>query len=231
MNNNPNDTNVLVIENAEFNLPLRIEGFTNEKDCFSFVKAVEKMVRCSPEYRLWTSYILETLGKTKCEFTGEDFEECPIEIHHHPICLFTVVKTVMEDFITKKLPFSTFDIATKTIELHFQNKIGYVVMLSDLHAKYHRGYLQIPVEMVNGDYLFLPTHYTIEDEEYKRILSLCSVHKDALSIGWSKDSYPGINGQIEEKKILTIDDSDSNIQSMLEIADNSCSLLPQNIEG
>ena len=198
----PDEDNVFKIENAPFELSLRIESFSNDKDEISFIKSVEKMVRFSPEYKLWVSYIVDTLGQNKCEFTGELKGECPVEVHHHPICLYTIVKAVIEDKMQKRKPFCTFDIARDVIELHFQNKVGYVLMLSDLHAKYHNGYMQIPIEFVNGDYKHVLTHFQIEQEEYSRILLLCGVHKDDIVQSWGKNNYPGLtNSNTEVKQI------------------------------
>lgn len=200
----PDETNVFKIENAPFELSLRIDNFSNEKEEISFIKSVEKMVRFSPEYKLWVNYIVDTLGQNKCEFTGELKGECPVEVHHHPICLYTIVKTIIDDKIRKHVQFCTFDIARDVIELHFQNKVGYVLMLSDLHAKYHNGFMQIPIEFVSGDYKYILTNYEMEKEEYSRILLLCGVHKDDIVQSWSKNNYPGLtNSNTDVRQIDT----------------------------
>ena len=200
----PDEANVFKIENAPFELSLRIDSFSNEKEEISFIKSVEKMVRFSPEYKLWVNYIVDTLGQNKCEFTGELKGECPVEVHHHPICLYSIVKAVIDDKIRKHTQFCTFDIARDVIELHFQNKVGYVLMLSDLHAKYHNGFMQIPIEFVSGDYKHILTNYEMEKEEYSRILLLCGIHKDDIVQTWSKNNYPGLtNSNTNIKQIDT----------------------------
>lgn len=195
------DDNIFKLENSEFELSLRIDGFSDEKEMFKFIKSCEKMVRQSPEYKLWVNYIVDVLGQNRCEFTNENINECSIEVHHHPICLYTIIQTIINDCIAKQERFSTFDISRKTIELHFQNKVGYVTMLSNLHEKYHNGFLQIPIEFVHGDYKHILTNYKIEDDEYKRILSLCNVHKDDVKLSWSKDNYPGVSSDTPQKTI------------------------------
>lgn len=189
------EKNVFKIETSPFDLSLRIDSFPDEKEQIRFIKAVEKMVRFSIEYRLWVDYIVETLGQNRCEFTNEVKGECPVEVHHHPICLYSIVKAVIDDKLRKHQSFCTFDIARDVIELHFQNKVGYVVMLSDLHAKYHNGFMQIPIEFVNGDFRHILRTYEIEKDEYDRILLLCAVHKDDIVQSWTKDGYPGITNQ------------------------------------
>lgn len=212
----PDEVNVFKIENAPFELSLRIDSFSNEKEEISFIKSVEKMVRFSPEYKLWVNYIVDTLGQNKCEFTGELKGECPVEVHHHPICLYSIVKAVIDDRIRKHIQFCTFDIARDVIELHFQNKVGYVLMLSDLHAKYHNGFMQIPIEFVNGDYKHILLNYEMEKEEYSRILLLCGIHKDDIVQAWSKNNYPGLTNsntnvkQIDTQQTLLISEQPQN---------------------
>jgi len=196
-----NEDNVFQLSNSEFNLPLRIQSFSTTKDYESFVKNVEKLVRTSAEYRLWVHYITDSLGHSKCEFTKESINECPVVVHHHPIALYYIVKGVLNDFLSKNIEFSTFDVAVKTIELHFQNKVGYVILLSDLHSKYHSGFLNIPIEIVHGDYRFFMSHYTIEENEFDRITSLCNIHIEDVKQSWSKDNYPAINELAEQKEI------------------------------
>lgn len=195
-----NEDNIFVLPDSQFNLPLRISSFPSEKDYEVFVKNVERIVRYSQEYKLWVKYITDNLGQTKCALTNETINECSLEIHHHPITLYTVVKAVLNDFMTKKLEFSTFDVATKVIELHFQNKIGFIVLLSDLHKKYHNGFLNLPIELVHGDYKYIIQNYTIDENEYDRICSLCNIHLEDAKQLWKKDDYPGINYEILKLK-------------------------------
>lgn len=184
--------NVFALDGSPFNLPLRISSFASEKEVIEFVKCVERLVRHSNEYRLWVNYITETLGQSKCALTEENISECPLQVHHHPINLYTIIKTVINDCLKKKLLFSTFDIACKVMELHYQNKVGYVVILSDLHCKFHNGFLNLPIELVQGDYKHILTHYSIEENEYDKICSYCNIHISDMKQSWKKDFYPGL---------------------------------------
>ena len=202
INDIANDDNVFKVAGSDFDLPLRVKAFPSSREYELFIKNVEKLVRCSQEYRLWTNYITDNLGHSFCAFTKESNGECPTAIHHHPICLYTIVKGVVNHYLSRETEFSTFDIATKVIELHFQNKVGYVVLLSDLHAKYHSGFLNIPIEFVNGDYKHILQTYTIEETEYDRICKLCNVHVEELKQSWTKDNYPGINEYVSVPQSL-----------------------------
>lgn len=197
-----NDDNVFSLDNSPFNLPLRISTFSSEKELDAFIKSVEKTIRHSLEYRYWVEYITDSLGQSECAFTHENINECSIEVHHHPITLYTIVKAVINNYLVHNQEFSSFDIATKVIELHFQNKVGYVVILSDLHKKYHGGFLKIPMELVKGDYKFLIKSYTFDENEMQRIYELCAVKAEDVSVKWSKNNYPGVDGclKLEESK-------------------------------
>jgi hypothetical protein len=197
--NDTNDTNVFALPDSQFNLPLRIKSFPAVKEFETFIKNAEKQVRNSIEYRLWAQYITDHLGNTHCAITKESMNECPVEIHHHPITLYTIVKSVVNKCLSQDQEFSTFDVATKVIELHFQNKVGYVVLLSSLHHKYHSGFLNIPIELVNGNYKHIIGTYSIDEAEYDKILKLCNVHIDDLKQTWERNNYPGIKEYIEPK--------------------------------
>ena len=230
MSEQTNEDNVFHLDNTEFDLHLRISQFEDEGEEIRFIKSVEKMVRRSSEYSLWRNYITDILGQTTCEITNEDASDCSIEIHHHPINLYTIVQTVVDDYIRKGLEFSTFDIATKVIELHFQNKVGYVVMISNMHEKYHRGKLQIPIEYVRGDFKYVPTHYSLRDEEYKKYLELSNVHKEQVAEQWGKNNYPGIENtnnkqQLEAQNTISSKDYDDDVE-----VKNMISAVTENIQ-
>jgi len=182
----------LTSPNNPFSLSLRVENFYSEKDYDKFVKNVERLVRYSCEYRQWVAYIIEILGVRQCAMTEELLSECDIEIHHHPINLYTVCNAVISSYINKGKKFCSYDIATDVIELHFRNKIGYVPLLSDIHKKFHGGFQDIPIEFVSGDYKYIIDTYSIPDDDLQRICSLCNTHVDDCKLGWSKGKYPGL---------------------------------------
>jgi len=188
-----NDNSTLHLLDAPFSLPLKISSFPSDKELFIFVKNVEKLVRSSLEYKYWSAYITDTLGQNTCALTKESLVECKLDVHHHPITLFVIVRTIINDFLQKELSFTGFDIATKTIELHYQNKIGYMVLLSNMHAKYHAGFQKLPKEFIHGDYKFMLDNYHIDDDDLSHIMELCSITKKDLKLEWASNNYPGIN--------------------------------------
>ena len=185
--------------NSPFILKLRIEAIHSEKDFDKLIKCVEKLVRYSYEYHTWVSYIVENLGHNYCALTEEIMGECEVAIHHHPINLYTICKAIILDHLSKNQSFCTYDIAIKAIELHFQNKVGYIPLLSSLHEKYHNGFLSIPIELVHGDYKYILKNFKIDEQEYDRILELCNVKLCDCKTSWKRNEYPGLQKSSENK--------------------------------
>ena len=146
--------------NHPFNLSLRIRNFENEKEFIKFVKNCELLIRKCAEYRLWKNYITDILQQTSCVITDESMDELTVEIHHHIPSLFVLVKSIVSKYLAKNEEFSSFEIALEGIKLHFQNKIGYIPIISSLHEKFHNGFLDIPVSLVKGNYMQYLTEYS-----------------------------------------------------------------------
>lgn len=183
----------LQLDDSVFSLPLKIKSFSSERELIAFVKNVERIVRSSIEYKLWVSYITDTLGQNKCVLSDEKLLECSLEVHHHPLTLYSIVKAVIDDFMRKEQEFSTFDIATAIMELHYQNRVGYIVLLSDLHKKYHNGFQKLPIDFVHGDYKFLLNNFVLDEEDRLNVMELCKITKEECKIKWSRDNYPGLS--------------------------------------
>jgi len=168
-------------------LQLRDVDCVDEKNYKKFVGSCKRMIRMSPEYKLWTDYLREVLGFYSCSITGEVNSQTTVEIHHHPIPMEVIIKGVLNRRMGSKTGFCSFDIITEVIELHFKNHIGYIPIVSSLHEKFHNGFLDIPMEMVNGNYKkYLEQFGTfLEDDDLSTIQERISITKQ--SCGWNHD--------------------------------------------
>jgi hypothetical protein len=187
----------LYSENYPFNLSLRIKEFPDDKSLIRFVKSCEKNIRNCLEYKEWRNYIFDVLGITSCSLTFEDRNEVSLEIHHHLPSLFTIVKTLVNKKIAEESEFSSFDICLETITLHFQNKIGYIPLVTTVHEKLHNGHLNIPIELVKGNFRsFINEYWEYIDDIDKELITVRLSHncKNCNSSGWIKNSYPGFGG-------------------------------------
>lgn len=183
--------NILTLhsENTPFQLSMRFKKFENESDYNKFIKSVERMVRSSMEYKLWKSYLIDVLGMTTCVVTDENLAELSLEVHHHVPSLYIVVKGIVNETLESDEEFCSFDIATKVMETHFKNHVGYVMMISSMHEKYHNGFLDIPIELVKGNYVEFINNYSryLDAEDLDNINNL--LQTTTSNCNWTRNEY------------------------------------------
>lgn len=182
----------LYSDNYPFNLPLRISKFEDESLYTKFIKNIEKSIRGSIEYKLWTDYLKDVLGVQTCFVTNERIDQVKIDIHHHIPSLYTLVKAVLNKKIEEGTEFCSFDIATDVIEIHYKNKVGYAALIKSMHEKFHNGFLRIPIDLVKGDYQSFMKEYSeyLDQEDLDVINERLSINEGNAS--WGVDDYPGL---------------------------------------
>jgi len=189
------EDNVLTLcsDNIPFQLSMRISKFENDSEYNKFIKSVERMVRSSMEYKLWKSYLIDVLGMTTCVITDENLVELSLEVHHHIPSLYIITKGILNKLIDEDQEFCSFDVATKVIELHFQNQLGYVMLCSSMHEKFHNGFLDLPIEAVRGNYMAFVNEYSqyLDDEDLDKINS--NIQTKESNCEWNRNNYQMAN--------------------------------------
>ena len=183
-------------DNVPFSLSYKIENFVDPKDQIKFIKNVETLVRRANEYRLWVKYISEVLGHTHCGLTDESLYEVSVEIHHHVPSLFIACKAMTQKMIEGGKPFCSLEVADEVLKLHFQNKIGYIPILKSLHEKFHNGFLEIPKELLHGDYDYFIKNFSkyLNDADIETIQERLMITKETSQdypYSWKTGEYPG----------------------------------------
>jgi hypothetical protein len=178
------NTNKLQSEISEYVLKLKRSDIEEEKELNKFIKKCETMIRMCPEYNDWTTYIRDVMNMTRCMITGEWHENAKSDIHHHPVTLYVVVKAVIQKNIQMNREFSSIDIIEEVMDLHFQMKIPFIVVLKSIHELYHSGNLLLPVELCQGDLNYFVKTYGsyMEEDDLSPIL-------DKLKINWTNCGY------------------------------------------
>ena len=200
----PNNTTItsdqvnlkLMIEGEQDNpistLPLRRKGFDDDKEFSKFIHNIERLLRSSTEYKDWVRYVKDVLGYSACAITDEKAAELTIEIHHHPINLYTICKGVVTSYINKEKEFCSYDIALECINLHYKNQIGYIPLIASIHEKYHNGFLRIAIEKCHGDWRFILNTYPLDEIDVAIVSELAQVKLEDMKHEWKRGSYPGI---------------------------------------
>lgn len=194
----PEATKFSVAEEGEdsdlMDIQFGTEQFDSDKQRRKFINSVKSIVRHSPEYKLWREYITVTLGENYCVVTGELKREVTINIHHHPFTLYEIIDNVIEEFLTEGALFTSLDVSKKVMQLHYEDKIGYVPLATTIHEKYHNGFLQIPIEVVKGNWKQLLTEYSkfMTEEEKEAIKNKTDITYETVGevSRWTKGVYP-----------------------------------------
>jgi len=164
-----NDNLELSSENFPYTLNLKINEFSSEKELIKFIHKVKGMVRSSFEYKLWVDFITTSLQHNKCALSKESAYEITVELHHHPISIQNIITAVINTHIDNGDYFSSFDIASEVMNLHYQMKVGVIPLITSLHEKFHNGFLDLPIDLVIGDWKYLLDNYTFSDEQKELI--------------------------------------------------------------
>ena len=178
-----------------FSLALKINNFQSEADYKRFIRNCEAGVRRCIEYKLWRGYIIDVLQINECMITHESISDVSIDVHHHVPSLFIMISAIVNRNLEDNVKFCTFDICQEIMDLHFQNKLGYVTLLKSMHEKFHNGKLDIPIGFVKGDYRYFMKNYSryLDDQDLETMESRMVV--DESNCSWSKDNYSTAVGE------------------------------------
>jgi len=183
------------MQGFDIDIDLEISSFPDEKVYKKFVKSCKTIIRQSIEYKDWVKYIKFSLGYDYCSMTKESAHEVTLDLHHHPFSLENIVKLVIDRLLTERGKVTSFDVSKYVMQLHYDNNIGYVLLVKTLHEKFHNGFLDIPIELVHGNWKYLVENFSLT-EEIKEVVSrysmitIESVKKKYGNIyTWSKDNY------------------------------------------
>ena len=139
-------------ENMEYNVVLN-----TDKDHVKYIKRMEQIIRSSMEYRDYIAYLKEYVNMNHCAFFNNvenaQGSRVRIEIHHEPLTLFDIVKTVLNKHIEESIPLNDLYIADEVMELHYTNKVGLIPLSKSMHQIVHNSNeVFIPLNLIYGDY-------------------------------------------------------------------------------
>lgn len=123
-----------------------------------FVKSVESLVRRHPDYKRYIAYLREDIGLNRCQVLSNidtedsDINETQLEMHHGPVLtLFDIVSIVTDWAIMNKLNITTFSIAERVLQDHFDNIVQVVMLTTTIHQQVHEGNIFINTGQAFGD--------------------------------------------------------------------------------
>lgn len=129
----------------------------SDKDKDKYIKRIESVIRTSNEYKDYIAYLKEYVDMTHCAFfnnvQNSQGSKVRIEIHHEPLTLYDIVKTVVNKFIDEATPLNDLYIADEVMELHYKNKVGLIPLSKTVHQIVHNSNeIIIPLDLIYGDF-------------------------------------------------------------------------------
>jgi len=150
------------------------ERILDSREYNAFIKACERLVRSSDEYKTFIYKVHNELGGTgiqSCNVLGMvSGEDATLEVDHYPFTLYEICSAVTSKFIREKVPFNTFMVADIVMRLHFDLKVGFTVLAKTVHELRHAGKVFIPLTSVAGRFMEFFNEYK-EDLEPETITS------------------------------------------------------------
>lgn len=164
-----------------------IPFYKNEDYFFSlenevaFIKAVEKLVRTSKYYSRYIAHIKNDVGLNFCQVKGNIVEDEEgegktknlIEMHHGPVLtLFDIASIILNHMIIHGEKITTFSVAHKVLEEHFQHRVQTVMLCKTVHEMVHDGKIFLSLKQGFGDLgAFLEKYFDGLDEQQIKIIN------------------------------------------------------------
>ncbi len=99
---------------------------SDPKDWTRLIKTIERIVRTSAEYRCWARWAKETKNSENCEVCEIEFIYSPVETHHYPKNLFSIVEDVLQQHLHELDKFRIVQLADMVNVEHLKNKVSFV---------------------------------------------------------------------------------------------------------
>lgn len=146
-----------------------------------FVKACERVVRHSDDYKAFVAWIKQVLGINFCQVSSNIVDgDASIEMHHGPIfTLFDYCSIILNDFIMRGKKISTFLVSDQVLEEHFQLRVQVVMLAKTNHeAITNRDlFLNIRQGIGNVNAFIQKYAHALDDEQKYKIWSYINYSK------------------------------------------------------
>lgn len=208
---------------AELDVPRRWYDLNSKKGKDKFVKAIEKLVRTSDEYKELIEYLKNNMGMNFCSFfhnVSRDLygkAKISIEIHHEPFTLYDICHIVLLShmrYTTYGETIDMYDIAEEVMQRHYQGWIGLVPLSTTVHELVHSGKLFIPLQFIDRGFNKFYEYYEDDIKEIDGMVGMLEA-KVRLSKMYAanKDGFISI---LKKRFIYVDNEKYNNIPEALE---------------
>lgn len=189
-------------------------GYKTGTEKRKLINRIKKICRTSMEYKDYIAFLRDNVGMDACAFfnniSKETNKKIRIEVHHAPLCLEDIVKTVLNKYEGEGIPINDLMIAEEVMKNHYQNLVGLIPLSKTLHEVVHNSdKLIIPAYMIYGDYKkFIEEYGEYADDCIEKIEQMIEVTKELKRNSFdcleSKFTYLNVDGFTIPAKIEDI---------------------------
>ena len=162
-----------------------IEFFDESRPCDRFVKACESIIRTSKDYKAFEAWVFNVLGIQYSQVHPSiTAEMATIEMHHGPLfTLYDYVLIILRHYIMSGKKITTFRIADKVLQEHFDLCVQVVMLDVTSHEAIHNRDIFLNLKAGIGDINTFIHKYIdafTQDQKY-RIYNYINICKDTPS--------------------------------------------------
>ena len=189
-------------ENITFYKPL--EYFSTTENYTKFVKACEKQVRQSDDYKKYIKWVTNVVGLNFCQVSPNIIADvdATVEMHHGPLfTLWDYVSVILNNEMSLGHNITTFDITDKVLEEHYACRVQIVMLAVTNHEAVHNRDIFLNIKQGFGnlaEFIEMYGHVFTDNQKYRvaRYISLCE----------STDSFDNNIFDVEKvKKVLPLE--------------------------
>lgn len=133
-----------------------IYTFKNNKERYKYCTMVKNMVRRTPEYRGYVSFLKKYMHMDKCvvfnKLVSENHKRYSIELHHTPFTLMEIINVVVSKRQANGETLNPFFVAEEVLLLHYDDKVGLINLSVTAHELSENGRIFIPLQWVYQNY-------------------------------------------------------------------------------
>lgn len=146
--------------------------FKNNKERYKYVVLIKNMIRRSPEYREYISFLKKYMNMGKCvvfnKLETDNSKRYSIELHHTPFTLEEIVNVVISKRQELGETLNPFRVAEEVMELHYDDKVGLINLSKTAHELAENGRIFIPLQWIYQRYdLFVQEYEEYMDSNLK----------------------------------------------------------------
>lgn len=198
-------------------------GYKTGTDKRRLLNRIKRICRTSMEYKDYIAFLRENVGMDACAFFNninkERNRKIRIEVHHAPLCLEDIVKTVLNKYEGEGIPINDLMISEEVMKCHYGNMVGLIPLSKTLHEVIHKSdKLVIPAYMIYGDYKkFLKEYGEYADDCLEKVEQMIEVTKQLKRESYDflekKYTYLEVDGFTMPAKIDISEDEKKEIEN------------------